>query len=188
MTEFATIEAYIAFLESLETEILVARPVGLEAAAIALEHASKAALGHYQGPAGPFPGWTELHPVTQAERAEYGYPADEPLDVTGELRAHIEHNVDASAGTAAVGVPSVMVGEHDSDHGDPHTRLRDIGEVALGNELGLHGMPQRSFLGGPAAQHADQLINLMVAPVLAALGGAPILRIEAPPPDDDIPW
>jgi hypothetical protein len=188
MREFPSIEAYIAFLEGLYAQMELAVPLGLEAGATALEHYCKAAVGHYQGPAGPFPGWAELHPITQAERAEYGYSADDPLDVTGELRAHIEHNVDAASGTAAVGVPSVMVGEHDSDHGDPHTRLRDIGEVALGNEFGLNGLPQRSFLGGPAAQHADQLVDMMVTPVVAALGGAPLVRIEAPPPDDEIPW
>jgi hypothetical protein len=131
---------------------------------------------------GDIPDWEDLRDVTQIERANWGYPEDEPLDVTGDLRSHIEHVVDAASLEAAVGVPSVIVGEHDSDGGDPHTRYRDIGQVALDQEMGGR-LPRRSFLALPAAREHDKICEIMAGPVhRAMMGEMPVSAADDEPP------
>jgi hypothetical protein len=48
---------------------------------------AKSKLGEYQT------GWPQLHESTQSERAELGFPANEPLLRTGNLRASIRVTV-----------------------------------------------------------------------------------------------
>jgi hypothetical protein len=176
--EFESIDAFVAFLEALPAKMLEAAPIGLEGSAKYLEHECKEALGTYQE------GWPELSDVTQIERDRWGYPSDEPLYVTGELRSHIEHSVDAGRLEAAVGVPSEIVGEHDSDDMDPHTRYRDIGQVALDQEMGTGHIPARPFLGPTAAKHHDKIAAMVAEPVQRAIAGLP----PGKPSDNDIPF
>jgi hypothetical protein len=184
---FTTIEQAIAFHEASAARMLAGRAVGLKAAGAALAHAAKDALGTYQNAAGPFPAWAELSEETKESRGEHGYGMNEPLLVTDELRDHIRHSEDDAAGKGRVGVPHEWVGDRDSE--DPHMHFRDIGEVALAQEMGLHGLPQRSFLGSSAARHFGRLINLMVRPVVMAFAGVAVARLSAPEKiDDEIPW
>jgi hypothetical protein len=185
--QFHTIEEAIAFHEAAEGRMLAARGAGLEAAGVALEHAAKAALGEYQAGAGPFPAWEELAERTKEKRGEWGWGINEPLLVTDELRNHIRHSVDAERGRGAVGVPHEWVGVLMGE--DPNDQYRDIGEVALVQEMGLGHVPQRSFLGLSAVRHFGRLINLMVRPVVLAFAGVATARLPAPEQvDDEIPW
>jgi hypothetical protein len=186
MREFPGMESFVAFLEQAAVEVEKAATTGLTAAAVTLQHECREALGHYQAGAGPFPDWAPLSYATMKERDDWGYPPDEPELVTHELRDHILHSVDGDAHIAAVGVPSVIVGDHDDPKGDPHTRVRDIGEVAVAQELGI-GLPQRSFLGLTAVKHGERLANMMAVPVIAALIGEPAKQI-GPPEWDEIPF
>jgi hypothetical protein len=182
--EFESIEAFVEFLETRAVALHEAGVAGLETAAKFAEGKSKATVGHYQDAAGPFPAWEMLKDETQIIRDMWQYSIDAPLDVTGDLRAHIESFVDPSDLTAAVGVPSVIVGEHDNDDMDPHTRYRDIGEVALDHEMGLGRNAQRSFIGLPMAQHHDEILHLMTAPLAGALVG----RMPVKPHEDEPPF
>jgi hypothetical protein len=182
MIEFESIDAFVAYLEGLAAKVVDAAPHGLEGAAKFLEGEAKACLGHYQTGADGIPDWELLSTTTQILRAEWGYPDDEPLDVTGDLRSHIEHAVDAAKLEAAVGVPSVIVGDHDNPHGDPHTRYRDIGEVALDQEMGGR-LPQRSFLALSAAKHHDEICRMLADPVRHAMAGEmPVSAHDDEPP------
>jgi len=186
MIEFPTIESFIAYLETtLPAAIIEGAGLGVEAATERWHAEARKMLGHLNAGAGGVPGWDALSDITVHEREIHGYPGDEPLLVTEDLRSHIEFSVDKAALIGAVGVPSVMVGDHDRADGDPHTRLRDIGDVARRQELGI-GVPERSFLALSGATHGEAIVKTSAAPVVAALAGERWLtkRQEA----DEIPF
>ena len=187
MPTFATIEEWIAYLEGpLPAAVLAAGLPAVKRGTELVQTSAKNMLGHYQAGAGEFPDWEQLHAITIGEREAWGYPGDAPELVTDELRNHIDRSeaeVTPGVFAGAVGVPNEWVGEHDDALGDPHTRFRNIGAVAEAQELGLHGMPQRSFLGLSCAKHHDEIVTAMGEGVAAALAGAP-----APPSNDDIPF
>lgn len=170
--DFDSIESFIAFLETLPAAMRAAVPIGLDDAARFLQQKSKDCLGEYQEAEGPFGAWPQLADITMELRERHGFPPDEPLLVTEALRDNIERSVDGVTGEAAVGVPSKMVGGGGGSGWENPDHLRDIGEVALAQEMGIVGhIPQRSFLGSQAAKYHDELINMMVRPVITALSG-----------------
>jgi hypothetical protein len=87
-------------------------------------------------------GWTPLAEATKEDRAAHGFPADEPLLRTGEMRDSIEHNV-GREGSQVVG----LVG---TNH-----------PIAKYQELGTSHIPPRSFLG-EAAMHKEGAIHRMM--------------------------
>ena len=180
MREFTDLESFIAFLEVLPIEVREAAPLGLEAGAVLIEHKAKGMLGTYQSGSGEFPAWEPLRQETQLKRDDWGYSVDQPELVTTDLRDHIQRIVDRSALEAAVGVPNLEVGDHDDPKGNPHTRYRNIGEVAAAQELGLHGLPQRSFLGLSCALFGGEVVDLMSYPVIAAICGMPTPALISP--------
>src|ERR1700733_4246166 len=96
-----------------------AREVALETACKMIVAEAKSAIGTYTFE------WPQLAESTQAERAREGYPANEPLLRTGEMRDSISYTIDKPGEEATVGSTS---------------------EIALWQELGTGKIPPRPFL------------------------------------------
>jgi hypothetical protein len=108
----------------------------LEIAARIVEAKAKAAIGTYKY------GWPQLAESTQEDRAHKGFPANEPLLRTGELRNSIEHN--SSPTEAHIG-----------------SNL----DRAVWMELGTSRMPPRPFLA-PSVFQNEALIKRAVRQVV----------------------
>lgn len=108
---------------------------------------AKNRIGEYQDYAGPFNSWAELADMTKADRVAQGFPANEPLLRTGEMRDSI--GVSCEGNKAVVGSAS---------------------DIAMYQELGTDsngrsdngGIPPRPFLG-PAAFEAKLPIGEIAA-------------------------
>lgn len=120
----------------------------MEQAAQVVEVRAKAIIGHYQTDTGIFPPWAQLADSTMADRARLGFPENEPLLRTGEMRDSIEHV--AERHEAAIG-----------------SNL-DIAEY---QELGTSRIPPRSFLGVAAHQTGERVAEIVGSGVFRALVG-----------------
>lgn len=138
---------------------LAARERAMTHACTMIQHESRGMLGHYQQAAGPFRGWAELSQYTKDARSAAGYPENDPLLVTGQLREAIAISVGplrAGEYEGAVGVASNTVGT--GSRIDP---VRNIGDVAEWIELGTRHMEPRSFLGIAAVRMAERIANFL---------------------------
>lgn len=113
-----------------------------------VEKRAKAKIGEYQDQAGPFVAWAELADATKEDRARQGYPDDEPLLRTGEMRDSIQHQV---------GSHEVQVGSNS--------------DIAVYQELGTKHIPPRSFLGGAVVDEMDRVVDTVGHHAVAALVG-----------------
>jgi hypothetical protein len=120
----------------------------LEHACSEIEARAKEKIGEYQNSAGPFSAWDPLAEATKEQRSAAGFPADEPLLRTGEMRDSIEHKVVGHEG---------HVGS-DSD-------------IAVYQELGTSKIPARSFLGGAAFELAPTIAEETGLEMAAVLSG-----------------
>jgi phage gpG-like protein len=109
----------------------------LEVAAQIVEAKAKAAIGTYKY------GWPQLADSTQEDRAHKGFPANEPLLRTGELRDSIQHS---------------------SNEKEAHTGSNL--DRAVWMELGTSRMPPRPFLA-PSVFQNEALIKRAVKQVIA---------------------
>lgn len=89
--EFDSLGKLALHLMAAEALVLKEMRDGLEACAVKIEETAKAEIGHYQAGVGPFAAWADLAESTEAEKARKGYPADAPLEATGQMRNSIEH-------------------------------------------------------------------------------------------------
>jgi len=129
---------------------------GLHAAAKVIEKDAKDRIGEYQAAAGPFNAWDGLADSTMAARELAGYPANEPLLVSGELRDSIEHEV---AGLEAV------VG----------SKLEKAAWQEFGTEQGgQRHIPPRPFIGPAAFENKEKIEGILGAASVRGLskGGA----------------
>jgi len=145
MKEFASFGSFARHLVVLAAEgEAVSHHITKEGAKIIQKDAQKR-LGEYQDYAGPFNAWAPLADSTKADRVAKGFPEDEPLLRTGDLRDSIV--VDAHGNEAVVASDS---------------------EVALYQEVGTdRGIPPRPFLG-PAAFESKHPIGVKAANTLVA--------------------
>lgn len=120
--------------------------------------------------AGPYAAWKPLAEATQERRAQLGYSTDEMLLRTGALRDAIEANWDSR--NAWIGVPDKTVGG--SRRGD---HVRNIGEVAMVQEMGNAHVPPRSFLGMAGARKAEEVAKEMTKHIRYGFIAA---RVETP--------
>jgi hypothetical protein len=161
MPDFAGLGDFLRFLPELAARIEAAQQRGREAAADLVRREVVATLGRYQeGDTGPFPAWAMLEAATRS-----GSEAETPELVTGALLGSVSAQVERD-GRAVVGVADGMVGS-----GAPGDEVRNIGDVAVAQELGTDTIPQRSFLGVGAYRAAEQAAEKFVLPVIAALTG-----------------
>ena len=115
----------------------------LEKACVMVEKEAKSAIGTYRY------DWPQLAESTQQDRARHGFPPNEPLLRTGELRDSIGHYV-----AMAEDPPAGYVGTNDP--------------IAKFQELGTRAIPPRSFLGS-AATDKELEIHEMAGRVMAGV-------------------
>ncbi len=164
MPDFASLTDFIRFLPGLAARVEAAQQAGRRAAAEIVRKSVVATLGEYQTEdTGPFPAWPELQDATQIARARHGYAPDQPEFVTGALLDSITATVEDD-GRAMVGVPDDIAGD-----GTPGDQVRNIGDVAVAQELGTDTLPQRSFLGIGAYRASERAAAAFAAPVVAAI-------------------
>lgn len=112
----------------------------------AIKERAKGKLGEYQPESHGFEAWAPLSGVTMQKRALAGYPANNPLLVTGELSESIEMRVDGNG--AIIGSKS---------------------DIALYQENGTENIPPRPFLGPAAYEVMDEAPKLTGKIISAAL-------------------
>lgn len=161
MAHNMTIAQFIAHLAAFPLHLHHQTEKALEKAAELVEKEAKAEIGTYQGAAGPFAAWEELADATKDDRSKQGFPENEPLLRTGEMRDSIEHKVDGWAGEAAVG----------SDD-----------DKAVWQELGTDKIPPRSFLGGAAFRKGPEVAKILGSSVVQALIGKSVFGGSLPIP------
>lgn len=145
LTGFAAHLGRLVIAEAIETEH------ALETVARIVEKEAKAEIGHYQSAAGPFVAWAELADSTKEDRAKHGFPENDPLLRTGEMRDSIEHTVHG----------------HEADIGSNDDK-------AVWQELGTATIPPRSFLGGAAFRKEHEVVEHIGADTFAYLCGASV--------------
>jgi phage gpG-like protein len=141
MREFDLL-GFAAHLVAAEAAINHAEHKALERAAKLVEREAKEEIGHYQE------GWPQLSESTKGDRERKGFPADEPLLRTGDLRDSIHHQVEGKE--AVVGSES---------------------DVAVWQELGTAKIPPRSFLAGAAHRKGQQVAHIIGRGVVHSLVG-----------------
>lgn len=193
MRRFESPSDFAAFLRHAAGESRHGQSAGLRDAAALFAEKAKGYLGAYQPALGPIPEWPELAESTKDERADLGFPDNEPLLRTGELRDAIASAHDGRR--AAVGVDSRMVGD-----GTRQNPYRDIGAVAADMEMGTDRAPPRPFLSRAVYEHKETAALTILGATMAPLVGKGAARDEvrrighrkAPDEDrgeaDDIPF
>lgn len=131
--------SFAAFLAGAAFEIEHGKDKGLEKACVILETEAKRVIGTYDYQ------WPQLAPSTQADRARKGFPPNEPLLRTGELRDSIGHTV--GHGEAWVGSNS---------------------KIAVYQELGTRTIPPRSFLSGAVSAKQEEVEKVFAGIVMTA--------------------
>jgi hypothetical protein len=193
MKEFKSVGEFVAHLERSAATAQLTVNRGFHHAAEVVWEEARNEIGHYQEAAGPFPAWPQLAEATlegwdtvhghhYPGKIEMGFaPPDNPLLRTGELRDAIEFAV--SFNHAVVGVPSRSVG--DGSEEDP---VRDIGDVAVEQELGTKFMPARSFLGRALFLKTHEVVAIIGEAVILGIEGKPYAPHKSQEPADDIPF
>ncbi len=138
----------------IEASITLQKLVVHAAFALALEGVAakaRAKIGHYQQASGSFPAWAELAERTRQDRVTKGFPEDEPLLRTGDLRDSIKSETDGNRG---------IVGS--------------TSKIALYQEIGTAGgahggpIPPRSFLASTGAETAPEVVAAVSAALIKA--------------------
>ncbi len=124
-----------------------AKEEALEIGAKAIQHEAKRVIGTYTF------DWPQLAPSTQADREKKGFPANEPLLRTGELRNSIEYTVIKRGEEAEIGSNS---------------------DIAVYQELGTSTIPPRPFLSSSAAYLEKPIARTLKGLVGAAMIGRSI--------------
>jgi hypothetical protein len=133
--------------EEMTGNVKKAREMALEAGAQMIEDEAKHVIGTYEF------DWPQLAPATQADREAKGYPANEPLLRTGELRDSIEHMIIIPGELAEIGSNS---------------------DIAVYQELGTSTIPPRPFLLSSAFYKEKEVRRLIRDVVGAAVAGRSI--------------
>ena len=123
----------------------------VEQACVILETDAKIHIGTYDN------GWPQLAESTQADRVAKGFPANEPLLRTGELRDSIQHNADGEWTGAGKGHCEGYVG---SDN--PKMRI---------HELGTDRIPARPMLQAAMVNCEHEIKTLLGVHIQTALEG-----------------
>lgn len=148
MTQTMSLGGFIAKMAAVQMAVKVAEGAALKRAARIVETEAKAEIGTYQGAAPPFAAWAPLADATQADRVRKGFPADEPLLRTGEMRDSIGHVVQGRVAT-----------------------IGSNSDKAVWQELGTETIPPRSFLGGALMRKLPEVGQELGKGVVGALAG-----------------
>lgn len=151
-----TIQQFIRTLDQVaRIEVPDAQAASLEEAGSVIDTYAKAQIGHYDltPPAG-FPSWPQLADSTKKDRVREGFPENEPLLRTGELRDSIHHEV--------LDFDLAVVGS-DSD-------------IMVYQELGTETIPPRPVMGPAAVRMGPKVADMIGAAVVDALTSKPYRR------------
>lgn len=135
-----------------EAALLASLHAGLEKCGKQLVSTMKAEIGHYQPGVGQFAAWADLADSTESHKAKMGYPADAPLEATGEMRDEFTHEVSVLECIAGSKDPKMVY-----------------------HEFGTPKMPSRAVVG-PALLTSKEFIRrtLGAATVAGLIGGQAI--------------
>lgn len=172
MQEFRSAGDFAGFLNALAMRAGLAEHRAVQASGEIVQREAKRSLGTYHEAVGPFDKWAPLADSTQERREKMGLPPNKPLLATHELRDHIL--TEAHGNRAAVGVPSVIVGD-----GTKENPSRDIGMVAAVMELGSAKVPPRPFLGRAAFVKARDSARVAAVVVGATIADQPFRNVSA---------
>lgn len=137
-----SILSFVAQMGVMHAEMRHLEHEALERACEIIQHEARAAVGTYRL------GWPQLAQSTQDDRVRKGFPANEPLLRTGELRDLIQHQVIGSTG---------YVGSND--------------QRAVWNFLGTSRIPPRDPIVGAAHANVHQVEEAVGHAVVMWLGG-----------------
>ena len=161
MKQFGNLGAFAEHLLKAALAEEIAIREGLSKAAKVVEKEAKAEIGDYQGQDGPFVAWADLADATKADRVRQGFPEDEPLLRTGDLRDSIGTAMSPDGLEAQIGSNS---------------------DIAVYQELGTATIPPRSFLGGAMARKTDEVLAIVGASTATALVGDQVVNRALPIP------
>lgn len=153
MREFSSFGAFARHLGALavEGEAVTHELTAKSAEMIARD--AKAKLGEYQDRSGPFNAWDELAESTKDDRVNQGFPENEPLLRTGDLRDSIDTQVRGNE--AVVGSDSLIA----------------LWQETGTERNGLPHIPPRPFLGAAAFESKRKIAALCGNTVIAWLCG-----------------
>ncbi|RVD77001.1 hypothetical protein [Pseudomonas koreensis] len=100
--DFKDLGSLALHMATAEVALLASLEAGLEKCAVKIQKTAEAEIGHYQSGIGPFPSWADLAESTETQKAKMGYPADAPLEATGEMGrsfSHFTHGLEAVIGS-----------------------------------------------------------------------------------------
>lgn len=157
MKQFGDMGSFAAHLLTAAAAVKQAEHKLLDRVGKDVKKRAKGKIGEYQDAAPPFAGWAELADSTKADRLRQGYPEDEPLLRSGEMRDSVGHTV----------------------HGNEVT-IGSNSDKAVWQELGTEHIPPRSFLGGAMAEELPRLKEILGEGTVAALVGKDVFQGKLP--------
>lgn len=131
MSQTLTVPQFVLAMARVVATLPVARHHALEHAAVIVETEAKRVIGTYDAR----PEWPDLADTTKEDRVRQGYPENEPLLRTGEMRDSIEHTV---------------VSSHEAQVGSNNDK-------AVWQELGTRTIPPRSFLKSSVVRKVKEI-------------------------------
>ena len=178
MREFASISEFNAFLDTRAAAIERGFLGVFTRIGVIMRTEARDRLGYYHAREGPFPGWKQLSPATQADRERQRYTPNEPLLRDGTLQRSISSTPTPFA--VAVGVR----------RGETNSQGVPLGMIAMWQEfgaarLGEPWIPPRPFLGPSLYATIGETVPLLAESVVARLLGQvevleiPISRVPA---------
>lgn len=111
-----------------------------------IQERAKGKIGEYQPASHGFDAWAPLAQSTMDQRVSAGYPANNPLLRSGELRESIDIRVDGNA--AIIGSPL---------------------HISLYQEVGTETIPPRPYLGPAAEEVMDSAPEIIIPIITSAL-------------------
>lgn len=148
MREFSSMAKFAAHLDGLAIRMYAHEQVALERSLVAISNRAAMKFGHYQNEAGAFPAWPELAETTQARREALGYTPNDPLLMSGLMRANSGHEVVGLEGIAGSKDPKM-----------PY------------HEFGTTTIPARPVWGPAALQSRSEIEKILGAAIVSGLFG-----------------
>lgn len=152
MREFDSMGDFATHLAGLAVGMYVHEQAALERCLVLIQNTAQMEFGHYQSATGSFPAWPELAESTKERRETLGYTPNDPLLMSGQMRADSGHEVSGLEG---------VVGSF-----DPKMPYHEFGTMTI---------PARPVWGPAALKNRDRIEMYLGAAVVNGLfGGDPI--------------
>lgn len=132
MAQTHTLQSFGMLFANMAIALPRATHTAMEAACVVVEREARRVIGTYDY------GWPQLAPSTQADRVQQGFPANEPLLRTGEMRDSIEHVSSPTEG-----------------------RIGSNNPKAIWHELGTSRVPPRPFLSSALQHEAAHVVAII---------------------------